>query len=56
MAQPRKGKSTYRGLVADDDPIYNRGWNFIRRSRLAPPRNEEPQPEDEVQPPTARDS
>ena len=21
MAQPRKGKSTYRGLVADDDPI-----------------------------------
>ena len=57
MAQPRKGKSTYRGLVADDDPIYtNAGWKFIMGKNLAPPRNEEPQPEDEVQPPTARDS
>lgn len=53
MSEPRKGKVTSLGWARDDDPIYtNAGWKFIMGKNLAPPRNEEPQPEDEVQPPT----
>jgi hypothetical protein len=46
--QPKPVKSVYRGMVADDDPIYHGGWNFIVGSYLAPPRTEEPQSEDEA--------
>ena len=35
-----------RGLVADDDPIYTGGWNFIAVKNLNPnlARTEEPSP------------
>ena len=55
--QPKKGKSVFVGLVADDDPIYQGGWKFIMGSYLAPRRTEEPQRADEAPPePTAPDS
>ena len=32
----QKGKSAYRGLVPDTDPIYDTGWRFVMGTYLNP--------------------
>ena len=50
--QPKRGKSVFLGMAADDDPIYESGWKFIMGTFLNPNlvRTEEPPREDEAPP------